>query len=170
MNERRARKRDRQKLYRISELPENCGLLSISHNRWQAAQGKIQLDGTCIVLSSVTRVAPRSPLPVVVARSLYTHTRCREIRESVRALPKVLPGGTFVSARKRATAFGRDVSRCSVTRNLVALCPPLLPRLSIVCNCNIAEYKICGFMYKARSRDIFDSRLRLHPVAAVIVL
>lgn len=29
------------------ELPENCGLLSISYNRWQAAQGRIQLDGTC---------------------------------------------------------------------------------------------------------------------------
>lgn len=29
------------------ELPENCGLLSISHNRWQGAQGRIQLDGTC---------------------------------------------------------------------------------------------------------------------------
>jgi len=29
------------------ELPENCGLLSISHNRWQEAQGRIQLDGTC---------------------------------------------------------------------------------------------------------------------------
>lgn len=28
-------------------LPENCGLLSTYHNRWQAAQGRIQLDGTC---------------------------------------------------------------------------------------------------------------------------